>query len=142
LADDVLHALQRRRLHQGPGGAPDDARPDRPWLLDPRPSRRQRPPFEEAGQMRSLQNILWLGLKEIRSFLSDATLLLFVVYAFTWTVYSQATGTSNEVNNASIAFADEDNSALSKALMNAFYPPRFQYPDFLAPSKVEDAMDR
>lgn len=92
--------------------------------------------------MRSLVNIWWLGLKELRSFLSDAVLLVFVVYAFTWTVYSQATGTSNEVNNASIAFADEDGSALSKELFNAFYPPRFQRPALIQPSEVEDAMDR
>src|SRR4051812_20199746 len=92
--------------------------------------------------MRSLQNILWLGLKELRSFLSDAVLLVFVVYAFTWTVYSQATGTSNEVNNASIAFADEDNSTLSRELLNAFYPPRFQNPVLIGANEVEDAMDR
>ncbi len=92
--------------------------------------------------MKSLANIWWLGLKELRSFVSDAVLLLFVVYAFTWTVYSQATGTSNEVNNASIAFADEDRSSLSKELFNAFYPPRFQRPSLIAPSEVEDAMDR
>ena len=92
--------------------------------------------------MRSLKNILWLGVKELRSLLSDAVLVVFVIYAFTWTVYSQATGTSNEVNNASIAFADEDGSALSKELFNAFYPPRFQRPVPIAPREVEDAMDR
>jgi ABC-2 type transport system permease protein len=85
---------------------------------------------------------LWLGLKELRSLLSDAVLVVFVVYAFTWTVYSQATGTSNEVNNASIAFADEDGSALSKELFNAFFPPRFQRPIPMTASEVEDAMDR
>jgi ABC-2 type transport system permease protein len=92
--------------------------------------------------MTSLINIWWLGVKELRSFASDVVLLVFVVYAFTFTVYSQATGTSNEVNNASIAFADEDGSALSKELFNAFYPPRFQRPTLIAPSEVEDAMDR
>jgi ABC-2 type transport system permease protein len=92
--------------------------------------------------VRSLKNILWLGIKELRSFLSDAVLLLFVVYAFTWTVYSQATGTSNEVNNASIAFADEDQSPLSRELVNAFYPPRFQRPLLIATNQVEEAMDR
>jgi len=92
--------------------------------------------------MRSLENILWLGLKELRSFLSDATLFAFVIYAFTVTVYSQATGTSNEVNNASIAFADEDQSALSQQLVNAFYPPRFQRPDLIHVNEVEEAMDR
>jgi ABC-2 type transport system permease protein len=92
--------------------------------------------------VRSLLNILWLGLKELRSFVSDAVLAVFVVYAFTFTVYSQATGTSNEVNNASIAFADEDGSALSKELVNAFYPPRFQRPLLIHTREVENAMDR
>jgi ABC-2 type transport system permease protein len=92
--------------------------------------------------MRSLENIAWLGIKELRSFASDATLFVFVIYAFTWTVYSQATGTSNEVNNASIAFADEDGSPLSKELFNAFYPPRFQHPAPIGVDQVEDAMDR
>lgn len=92
--------------------------------------------------MRSLLNIFWLGIKELRSFVSDLVLVLFVIYAFTWTVYSQATGTSNEVNNASIAFADEDHSALSKELFNAFYPPRFQRAVEITPAEVEDAMDR
>ena len=92
--------------------------------------------------MRSALNILWLGIKEIKSLTSDIVMLLFVVYAFTWTVYSQATGTSNEVNNASIAFVDEDHSALSKELINAFYPPRFQRPVEIESNAVDDAMDR
>jgi ABC-2 type transport system permease protein len=92
--------------------------------------------------MASLTNTWWLGLKELRSFLSDVVLLVFVIYAFTFTVYSQATGTSNEVNNASIAFSDEDHSALSKELFNAFYPPRFQHAQWIAPGDVEELMDR
>src|SRR3954452_24089168 len=92
--------------------------------------------------MGSLRNILWLGIKELRSFFSDAVLVVFVIFAFTWTVYLQATGTSNEVNNASIAFADEDQSPLSKLLINAFYPPRFQHPELIGTQEVEDAMDR
>jgi ABC-2 type transport system permease protein len=92
--------------------------------------------------MRSLTNIFWLGLKELRSFTSDMVLLLFVVYAFTITIYSQATGTSNEVNNASIAFADEDGSVLSKELANAFFPPRFQRVVQIKTSEVSESMDR
>lgn len=92
--------------------------------------------------MRSLLNIWWLGLKEIHSLLSDVVLVAFVVFAFTWTIYSQATGTSNEVNNASIAFADEDGSSLSKELFNAFYPPRFQRPLLVKTDEIEDAMDK
>ena len=91
--------------------------------------------------MDSLTNIYWLGLKELRSVLSDKVLVVFVLYAFTWTIYQQATGTSNEVNNASIAFADEDNSALSKELLGAFYPPRFQYPEMIRPDEIDRVMD-
>jgi ABC-2 type transport system permease protein len=92
--------------------------------------------------MRTLLNIMWLGLKEIRSLVGDKVMVLFVAYAFTLAIYAQATGTSNEVNNASIAFADEDGSALSQELFNAFFPPRFQLPATVASSEVEDAMDK
>jgi ABC-2 type transport system permease protein len=78
--------------------------------------------------VRSLQNIFWLGLKELRSLGSDLVMMFFVAYAFTGTIYVQATGTSSEVNNASIAFVDEDNSALSKELMNASIRRAFNCP--------------
>jgi ABC-2 type transport system permease protein len=92
--------------------------------------------------VRSLKNIFWLGIKELRSLLSDAVMVAFVLYAFTFAIYSQATGTSNEVNNASIAFADEDRSPLSADLAEAFYPPRFQRPVQIKTSEVEEVMDR
>ncbi|MGA7657749.1 MAG: ABC transporter permease [Methylocella sp.] len=91
--------------------------------------------------MTSLLNIFWLGLKELRSLGSDLVMMFFVAYAFTGTIYVQATGTSSEVNNASIAFVDENNSALSKELINAFYPPRFQTPETIAAADVETTMD-
>ena len=92
--------------------------------------------------MNSLLNIFWLGIKEIRSLMSDTVMVAFVVYAFTLTIYVQATGTSSEVNNASIAFVDEDESALSKELFNAFYPPRFKFPDLISSGAMQDAMDK
>jgi ABC-2 type transport system permease protein len=91
---------------------------------------------------KTLLNILWLGLKEIRSLLRDKVMVLFVVYAFTFTIYTQATGTSSEVNNASIAFVDEDGSALSKELFNAFYPPRFKFPRLIGSGEAQAEMDR
>jgi len=90
----------------------------------------------------TLQNIYHLGLKEIRSLVSDKVMVLFVVYAFTLAIQVQATGTSSEVNNASIAFVDEDQSALSKELFNAFYPPRFQFPEYIDASQVQSMMDQ
>ncbi len=92
--------------------------------------------------MKSFLNILWLGRKEITSLLSDLVMVLFVAYAFTMAIYVQATGTSTQVNNASLAFVDEDGSALSKELINAFYPPYFQFPEIIAATEVGATMDR
>ena len=92
--------------------------------------------------MKALLNIFWLGLKEIRSLTSDLVMVAFVIYAFSFAIYVQATGTSSEVNNASIAFVDEDGSALSKELFNAFYPPRFKLPENISADKVQGMMDR
>jgi len=91
--------------------------------------------------MRSLLNIFWLGYKELYSLGSDIVMVLFVAYAFTMAIYVQATGTSSEVHNGSIAFVDEDHSALSKELMNAFYPPLFKFPHNITANEVETAMD-
>jgi ABC-2 type transport system permease protein len=92
--------------------------------------------------MNTLENIFWLGLKEIRSLMSDKVMVIFVVYAFTLAIQVQATGTSSEVNNASIAFVDDDQSALSKEIFNSFYPPRFQHPEYIAADAMQNAMDR
>jgi ABC-2 type transport system permease protein len=92
--------------------------------------------------MQSLKNIFWLGVKEIRSLLSDVVMVIFVIYAFTLAIHIQATGTSSEVNNASIAFVDEDVSALSKELFNAFYPPRFKYPEIITAGDIDKLMDQ
>jgi ABC-2 type transport system permease protein len=74
--------------------------------------------------------------------MSDVVMVLFVVYAFTLAIYVQATGTSSEVNNASIAFVDEDGSALAKELVNAFYPPRFMIPRLIDADQIQEEMDR
>jgi ABC-2 type transport system permease protein len=113
-------------------------------MLHPGSPDGKRREYEKAGEiaMRSLLNILWLGLKEIASLLSDIVMVIFLCYAFTMAIYVQATGTSTQVNNASIAFVDEDGSALSKELFNAFLPPYFQNPRYIEAREVEDAMDR
>lgn len=91
--------------------------------------------------MESLVNIFWLGVKELRSLRSDTVMVLFVVYAFTAAIYTQATGTSSEVYNASIGFVDEDGSTLSRKIVEAFYPPRFKPPVLIRADEIDDAMD-
>src|SRR4030095_2294329 len=118
--------------------------PPVPGGLHPGVAGRQLAGSAKAGAVMrtTLLNIFWLGLKEIRSVLSDTVMVVFVIYAFTLAIQVQATGTSSEVNNASIAFVDEDQSALSKEIFNAFYPPPFQFPDAADASQGQDAMDR
>ena len=66
---------------------------------------------------------------------------MFVIYAFTFAIYTQAKGTSSEVHNASIAFVDEDQSTLSKRLFEAFYPPRFKHPQAIKADEADRSMD-
>ena len=91
--------------------------------------------------MKRLANIFWLGTKELRSLQRDTVLVVFVIYAFTFAIYTQAKGTSSEVHNASIAFVDEDQSALSKRLFESFYPPRFKHPRTIRADEADRLMD-
>ena len=92
--------------------------------------------------MRQLVNIFWLGTKELRSLQRDFVMVAFVIYSFTLAIYTQATGTSSEVHNASIAIVDEDQSALSKHFFDVFYPPQFRHPRQIRPDEVVAGMDR
>ena len=76
--------------------------------------------------MRMIENIFWLGTKELRSFLYDYVLVAFVVYAFSLQIMAQANSYSQEVHNASVALVDEDHSELSRRIGRAFIPPYFQ----------------
>jgi ABC-2 type transport system permease protein len=78
--------------------------------------------------MGKLENIFWLGTKELRSFFSDFVLLGLVIYTFSLAVIAQARSNSQEVYNASIAMVDEDHSQLSQRITRAFLPPYFQTP--------------
>ena len=77
--------------------------------------------------MPALRHIFWLGLKELLSLWHDPVLLGFIAYAFTVSVM-MSVNQAVEVRNASIAIVDEDRSALSTRLREAFLPPRFQRP--------------
>lgn len=91
--------------------------------------------------MRALGTIFWLGLKELRSLVADPVLLGFVVYAFSFAIYSQATGLSHELRNASIAIVDEDRSPLSLRIAQAFREPFFRPPEMIGLAEVDPRMD-
>jgi len=91
--------------------------------------------------MRKLENIFWLGTKELRSFFSDIVLLALIVYAFSLAVIAQARSNSQEVYNASIAAVDEDHSQLSRRITHAFLPPYFQVPHLIAERDIVPLMN-
>ncbi|GLH78130.1 ABC transporter permease [Bradyrhizobium sp. SSBR45G] len=91
--------------------------------------------------MRSLANIFWLGTKELRSLFGDVVLIGLVIYSFTVAVISQAQSSSQELNRASIAVVDEDNSELSRRVVRAFLPPYFQPPVYISQGQIEPLMN-
>lgn len=92
--------------------------------------------------MRTWTNIFWLGTKEFRSLFSDIVIVAFIVWSFSFAITERARGMGETVNNASIAFVDEDRSALSRRFRNAFYPPYFKVPERIEASEIDHAMDQ
>lgn len=92
--------------------------------------------------MDRIARIFWLGLKEIVSLRRDPVMLGLLIYSFSFGLIIEATGTSTSVNNASIAFVDEDRSALSRSLAEAFFPPEFQPVVQIEARQANTAMDR
>jgi ABC-2 type transport system permease protein len=92
--------------------------------------------------MRKVANIFWLGVKELRSFLKDYVLLALVIHAFSFAIFMQARGNSQELHNASIAIADEDHSELSRRIARAFLPPYFQPARLIAEGDIVSSMNK
>lgn len=92
--------------------------------------------------MDRLSNIFWLGTKEVRSLFRDTVMIALIVWAFGPGLIMRASGHPETVNNASVAFVDEDRSALSRALQSALTPPYFQEPVPIEPGDVDRAMDQ
>lgn len=88
-----------------------------------------------------LGNVRELVVKELLSLRRDRALLVLVAYAFTLAIVLQAKGMRHDLNRATVGVVDEDNSALSNAILDALLPPRFQPPVSLAPQEVDPAMD-
>ena len=88
-----------------------------------------------------LSNIYYLGLKELMSIWQDKIMIFMLIYGFTLAIYLGGSMTSMEIHNAPIAFVDEDRSALSSRLIDAFYEPRFLKPDVIPLDAVDPGLD-
>ncbi|MGI9317474.1 MAG: ABC transporter permease, partial [bacterium] len=99
---------------------------------------------QETGEIvvRRLSNIFWLGTKELRSVFSDMVMITFLIWSFSFAIYSEATSMGETVNNASIAVVDEDHSALSRHLVSTLYPPYFKNPVMIEASELDSVMDQ
>ncbi len=91
--------------------------------------------------MERMSCIFWLGLKEVMSLRRDWVMIALLVWSFSFSPLMEATGVASSVNNASIAFVDEDNSPFSRALAAAFFPPEFQPVEQIAPGTGATLMD-
>jgi len=89
----------------------------------------------------TLANIYRLGLKELKSLWADKVLLVLICWAFSGAIYTAATGASQELRHAPIAIVDEDQSPLSRRLVDAFYPPYFRPPQLIALKDLDAGMD-
>jgi ABC-2 type transport system permease protein len=87
------------------------------------------------------KNIAYLASKEFRSLLTDVTLLLTIVFAFSVAVVSVAKGVKAEVANASVAVVDFDRSTLSHQIRDAVLPPYFQSPELIETRNIDEVLD-
>ncbi|WP_336080581.1 ABC transporter permease [Thalassospira sp. CH_XMU1448-2] len=90
---------------------------------------------------RRIGNIYRLGIKELYSLRRDVVLMALIVWAFSFAIYNAATGFSHDLNNASIAISDQDGSAISLRIRDAFLPPFFQTPVQIAERDLDAAMN-
>lgn len=91
--------------------------------------------------MRHLANIYRLGIKELWSLWRDPMMLFLIVYLFTVGIYVAGTIMPETLHRAPIAIVDEDDSALSKRIVSAFYPPQFIQPVRVGLADVDPGMD-
>ena len=90
---------------------------------------------------RSLANIYRLGVKELWSLWRDPMMLVLIIYVFTVAVYTAANAMPETLNRAPIAVVDEDDSALSRQIISAFYPPYFTEPQMISMAQMDEGMD-
>jgi ABC-2 type transport system permease protein len=89
-----------------------------------------------------ITNVFRLVIKELRSIRSDPTMLILVVYAFTISVNTVATGAVTEATNLSVGIADEDGSELSRQIAESLVRPTFQHAVEIRASDIDRKMDR
>ena len=91
---------------------------------------------------RWIENVFHLGLKELASLSRDVVMVVLIIYVFTVAVYSEATAMKTDVNNASVAVVDADQSTLSSRIKDALQPPYFRKPREIDRSELDQLLDK
>jgi ABC-2 type transport system permease protein len=91
--------------------------------------------------MRRTSNIYRLGIKELWSLVRDPTMLVLIVYSFTFQIYIAATALPEGLSKVPIAIVDEDDSPLSARIISAIHPPQFMPPQRVTLSQVDAGLD-
>ena len=87
-------------------------------------------------------NIFHLVVKELRSIRADPVMLVLVVYSFSISVNTVATGAVTEATNLSVGIVDEDGSDLSRRIAEGLRLPTFQPPVQITASDIDPMMDQ
>src|SRR5512139_1885524 len=86
-------------------------------------------------------NVFRLVIKELRSIRADPMMLILVVYAFSISVNTVATGAVTEATNLSVGIIDEDGSDLSRDIAEGLLLPTFQPAVQIRASEIDSKMD-
>jgi ABC-2 type transport system permease protein len=89
----------------------------------------------------SIVNITRLGIKELWSLWRDRMMLFLTIYIFSLAIYVAGTAMPETIHQAPIAIVDEDRSALSSRIAQAFYPPQFIPPKIINLSEQDPGLD-
>ena len=88
-----------------------------------------------------VDNIVHLGVKELRSLVRDPIMLFLILYSFTFSIYAASTAMPESLSKAALGIVDEDRSALSARITGAFYPPYFLPPVMITREEMDARMD-
>jgi ABC-2 type transport system permease protein len=87
-------------------------------------------------------NIYHLVIKELRSIRADPVMLVLLIYSFSISVNTVATGAVTEATNLSVGIVDEDGSDLSRRIAEGLRRPTFQPPVHITASDIDPMMDQ
>src|SRR5699024_12409251 len=88
-----------------------------------------------------VQTVFHLGIKEFSSLGRDVGMMILIVFMFSGVIYSNAKQRPDALNKAAIAVVDEDQSQLSKRLVDSLQEPFFLPPRLINRAEIDAGMD-